>query len=78
MVFILNGSSEHVAHLKSKIGLSEMNNGFDDSFEITKCLQQIDISDLLPMCYQNMYATKILGDSEVNKICKDIQPALFL
>ena len=26
--------------------------GFDDSFDITKCLQQIEIPDLLHMCAQ--------------------------
>ena len=29
---------------------SEKKIGFDDSFEITKCLEQIEISDLLHVC----------------------------
>ena len=51
MVFIEDGSSEHVAHVWCKIGiLREKKIGFDFSFDVTKCLQQIGMPDLLYMC----------------------------
>ena len=31
---------------------SENNFGFDDSFDVTKCLQQIEMSGILHMCAQ--------------------------
>ena len=36
----------HVAHVSSKKDISEKI-GFDDSFDVTKCLQQIEIPDML-------------------------------
>ena len=51
MVYIEDGSSEHVAHLSSKIGhFQGEKNLFDNSIDLTKCLQQIEIPDLLHMC----------------------------
>ena len=42
MVLILDGSSEHAAHVRCKIDIfREKKFEFDDSFEITKSLQQI-------------------------------------
>ena len=46
MVLIQDGSSEHVAHVWSKIGFFREEIFFDE----TKCLQQIEILDLLHMC----------------------------
>ena len=49
MVLILNGSSEHVAHARKKLGFSEKKIEFDDSYDVTKCIWQIEIPDLLHM-----------------------------
>ena len=46
MVLLYDGSSEHVAQIWGKIGLFE----FDDSFDVTKGLQQIEMPELLHMC----------------------------
>ena len=47
MVLILDGNSAHVAHIWSKVGLFWRKKiGFDESFDVTKCLQQIEIPDL--------------------------------
>ena len=46
---IKDGSSEHIGHVWSKIGLSEEKIGFQDFFDVTECLQQIDNS-LLHLC----------------------------
>ena len=35
---------------KYEVGLFREKNGFDDSFDVNKCLQQIEIPDLLLMC----------------------------
>ena len=44
-------SSEHVAHVYSEIGLfREIKIGLHDSVNVTKCLQQLEIHDLLHMC----------------------------
>ena len=45
MVVILDGCSFHVAHVWSKPGLFPKKIGFDDSFDVTKCLQQIEMPD---------------------------------
>ena len=37
-------------HVWSKIGIFREKNGFDDYFDLTECLQQIEISDLLHLC----------------------------
>ena len=51
MVFILDGCSFHVAHVWCKQGLFfEKKIEFDDSFDVTKCLQQIEMPDLLHVC----------------------------
>ena len=51
MVFILDGCSFHVAHIWCKQGVFfEKQNEFDDSFDVTKCLQQIEMPDLLYVC----------------------------
>ena len=51
MVLIQDCCSEHASHVWCKIGLfREKNIGFDDSFDVTKCLQQIEIPDVLHMC----------------------------
>ena len=48
MVFILNGCPFHYAHVWCKIGIfREKKIGFDYSFDVTKCLQQIEITVLL-------------------------------
>ena len=50
-VFILDGCSFHVANEWWKQGLFPKKNiGFDDSFDVTKCLQQIEQHDLLHVC----------------------------
>ena len=41
---------DHVAHAWSKVGLSDKKIGFDDSFGVHKCLQRIEIPDLLHTC----------------------------
>ena len=43
MVFIWDGCSFHYAHVWWKIGLFQTKIGFDCSFDVTKCLQQIEI-----------------------------------
>ena len=48
MVFRLDGCSFHVA--QGKWVFSGKNNRFDDSFDVTKCLQQIENPDLLHVC----------------------------
>ena len=51
MIFILDGCSFHVAHVwRSKQGLFPKKIGFDDSFDVTECLQQIEMPDLLHVC----------------------------
>ena len=51
MVFIWDGCSFHVAHGWWKQGLFPKKKfGFDDSLYVTKCLQQIEMSDLLHVC----------------------------
>ena len=50
MVLISVGSSEHVAHVWCKIGLFRKRIGFNDSLDVTKCLQKVEIPDLLHMC----------------------------
>ena len=47
----IHGTSEHVALVCNKIG----NFDFDHSFDITKCLQEIEISDLLHMYNDQLY-----------------------
>ena len=50
MVLILDGSSDNVAHVWSKIGiLREKKIRFDGAVDVTECLSQIDLSDLLHM-----------------------------
>ena len=49
MVPILDGSSEHAAHVWCKIGLSEKKIVVNDSFDVTKCLQQIETPALFPI-----------------------------
>ena len=44
MVLMYDGSSEHVEHIYGK------KRSFDDTFDVTKCLQQIEIPDLRHMC----------------------------
>ena len=52
--YIRDGSSEHDAHIWNKIGLLRQKKiGFDDSVDVTKCLRQIKIADLLHMCAQS-------------------------
>ena len=55
MVLIQDCCSEHASHVGCEIGLfQEKNIGFDDSFDVTKCLLQIEMPDLLHMCaYRN-------------------------
>ena len=48
--FILDGCSFHVAHEWWKRGLFPKKIGFDDSFDVTECLQQIGMPDLLNVC----------------------------
>ena len=49
--YMYHGSSELVAHLWSKIGTFRKKNiGYGDSFDVIKCLQQIEIPNLLHMC----------------------------
>ena len=51
MVFILDGCSFNVAHELCKQGLFPRKKiEFDGSFDVTKCLQQIEMPDLLHMC----------------------------
>ena len=50
MVFILDGCSFYVAHVLCKKGLFPKKIGFDDSFDLTKCLQQIEMHYLLYVC----------------------------
>ena len=50
MVFKLGGCSFYYAHVWCKIGLFRKKIGFDYSFDVTKCLQQIEIPILLQMC----------------------------
>ena len=52
MVPIEDGRLEHAAHVLSKLGLflPRKKIRFDDSFDVTKCLHQIEIPDLLQMC----------------------------
>ena len=50
MVLIEDGSSELVGHVWCKKGHFRKKNGFDDSFDVTKCLQPIDIPDWLHLC----------------------------
>ena len=45
MVFILDGCSFHVAHEWWKQGLFPKKIEFDDSFDVTTCLQQIEMLD---------------------------------
>ena len=47
--FILDGCSFHVAHVLCKQGLFPKKKEFYDSFDVTKCLQQIEMHDLLHM-----------------------------
>ena len=47
---ILDGKSEHVAHVRNKKGLSRKNVGFSDFYEVTRCLQQVEIPELLTLC----------------------------
>ena len=48
IVFILDVYSFHVAHVCCKQGLFPKKKlGFNDSFDVTKCLQQIEMPDLL-------------------------------
>ena len=50
MVFILDGCSFPVKHVWCKQGLFPKKKiGFDYSLDVTKCLQQIETSDLLHM-----------------------------
>ena len=48
-VLISDGSSEHVAQVWCKLGLFRKKTGFDDSIDVTKCLKQIEIPELLHM-----------------------------
>ena len=50
MVPILDGSSEHVANVWCKIGLFGKKIGFADSFDETKCFQQIELPHLIQKC----------------------------
>jgi len=55
MVFILYGCSFHIAYVRCKQGFfSDKKIGFDDSFDVTKCLQQIEMPDLLHVCASEM------------------------
>ena len=61
MVFILDGCSEHVAHAWCKKGIfREKKIGFDHSFDVTKCLQQIEMPDLLQMCAHSEMSNHLL------------------
>ena len=51
-VIIYDGSTEEVAHVLTKIGLYRKKIGFDDSFDVNKCFQQIDKAYLLHICAQ--------------------------
>ena len=57
-VFKMDCSSEYNTHIWSKLGLFRKKIGFDDSFDVTKCLQQIEISYLLHML-RNLFRTTI-------------------
>ena len=48
--YIRYGSSEYVAPIWSEIGLSRTKLYLKTSFDVTKCLQQIEIPDLHYMC----------------------------
>ena len=50
MVLIKDGSSKHIVHVCSNICFFPKKMGFDDSYDVTKRLQQIKIPDLLHMC----------------------------
>ena len=52
MVLIQYGSSEHVAHVWSNIGLFQKNIKFNDYVDVTECLWQIEIPDILHVCAQ--------------------------
>ena len=68
MVLILNGSSEHFAHVWRKKNLKKKL-GFDDSFDVIKCLKQIEIPDLIHMC-------EFWVPSNINTIgCDDTTPS---
>ena len=49
MVFIFDGCSFRVAHVWCKQGLFPEKIGFDYSFDVIKCLQEIEMPDLLHM-----------------------------
>ena len=51
MIFVLDGCSFNVAHVRCKQGLfSKTKIEFNDSFDVTKCLEQIEKPDLLHVC----------------------------
>ena len=51
MVLIKDGNSEHNAYVWRKIGnFREKKIGYDDSFDVFKCLQEIESPDLFHMC----------------------------
>ena len=47
---MVHGTSEHVAHECSNIVLFRKKIEFDDSFDVTKCIQQIEMPDSLHIC----------------------------
>ena len=60
MLLIWDSGSEHVAHVRIKICLFRKWMEFDDSFDVTKCLQQIEIPGLLyncATCFELTYIT---------------------
>ena len=51
MTFILDGCSFYVAHNEeNNVFFQEKKIGFDYSFDITRCLPQIEMPDLLHVC----------------------------
>ena len=50
MVFILDGCQFHVAHYDVNKAFFRKKIEFDDNFDVTKCLQQIEMPDLLHVC----------------------------
>ena len=70
MVLIYDGSSKHVAHIKkSKIGIFPKKFGVDDSFDVTKHLQQIKVPDLLHLLPPLIYFG---GGGMPNSIAKGV------
>ena len=67
------------ARMKENVFFSGKNTRFDDSFDVTKCLQQIEKPDLLHVCAQSNkqpsnLKTMILSRWFLNKLCTLIKP----